>query len=204
VAAADDSDVCHEGRRSTFDVLGSSFAFVVRRSSFIVRGSWFVVRGSWFVVRGSRFAVQLGMPYEQPHGMPGVKRYEDLEVWQLADELKREVYALTDTGPAAKDAGFRSQIRDSAASSTKNIAEGFGRFQPGDFAHFMEFSVSSTMETKDSLKDGVDRGYFIPQRVAAAQQLAERCIKCSTKFIVYLKREAASRARRRRRTNSDG
>ena len=131
--------------------------------------------------------------------MPGAKRYEDLEVWQLADELKKEVYGLTDSGPAADDWKFRSQIRDSAASSTKNIAEGFGRFQPGDFAHFMEFAVSSAMETRESLKDGVDRGYFIPQRVAAAQQLAERCIKCSIKFIVYLKQEDARRAAKRRR-----
>jgi hypothetical protein len=68
----------------------------------------------------------------------------------------------------------------------------------------MEFSVSPTMETKDSLKDGVDRGYFIPQRVATAQQLAERCIKCSTRFIVYLKQEAARRARKgRRRAGGD-
>ena len=119
--------------------------------------------------------------------MPGVKRYEGLEAWQIADELKREVYALTETGPASKDFKFRDQIRDSAASSTRNIAEGFGRFSPGDNARFVEISVASTMETKDSLKDGVDRGHFTPERALRAQQLAERSIQCSTKFIVYLK-----------------
>jgi len=117
----------------------------------------------------------------------GVRRYEDIEAWQIADELKREVYALTETGPASKDFKFRGQIRDSAASSTKNIAEGFGRFSPGDNARFVEISVASTMETKDSLKDGIDRGHFTPAKVARAQELAERSIKCSTKFIVYLK-----------------
>ena len=119
--------------------------------------------------------------------MPGVRRYEDLEAWQIADELKREVYALTETGPASKDFKFRDQIRASAASSTKNIAEGFGRFRPAENAHFVEFSVASAMETKDSLKDGVDRGHFTPARVARAQELAERSIQCSTRFIVYLK-----------------
>ena len=44
------------------------------------------------------------------------KRYENLEAWQLADELKREVYAITATGSAATDFGFRDQIRDAAAS----------------------------------------------------------------------------------------
>jgi four helix bundle protein len=116
------------------------------------------------------------------------KRYEELAAWQLADELKREVYALTETGPAAKDFKYRDQIRDSAASNSKNISEGFGRFRPAPFAQFMEFAVSSAMETKDSLKDGVDRGYFTPERVANALELAERSIKCSTRLIVYLKR----------------
>src|SRR5262245_7331257 len=115
------------------------------------------------------------------------KRYEELEAWQLADELKREVYALTETGPATKDFKYRDQIRDSAASNSKNISEGFGRFRPAPFAQFMEFAVSSAMETKDSLKDGVDRGYFTPARVANALALAERSIKCSTRLIVYLK-----------------
>jgi len=135
--------------------------------------------------------------------MPGVRRYEDLDAWQLADELKREVYALTDAGPAAKDLVFRKQIRNSAASNTKNIAEGFGRFNPGDFAHFVEIALASAMETKDSLKDGIDRGYFIPGRVVTAQRLAERSIKCSTKFIVYLKREAARRKRKTRPKRND-
>jgi four helix bundle protein len=140
------------------------------------------------------------MALEERFAMPGVKRYEDLEVWQIADELKREVYALTETGPASKDFKFRDQIRDSAASSTKNIAEGFGRFSPRDNARFVEISVASTMETKDSLKDGVDRGHFTPERALRAQQLAERSIQCSTKFIVYLK---SCHRKHRPRTSND-
>jgi four helix bundle protein len=118
----------------------------------------------------------------------GVRRYEDLDAWRIADELKLEVYALTTSGPASKDFGFRNQIRDSAASATKNIAEGFGRFRPADNARFVEFSASSTMETKDSLKDGIDRGYFTPEGVRRAHELAERSIQCSIKYILYLKR----------------
>jgi four helix bundle protein len=129
--------------------------------------------------------------------MAAVKRYEELDAWKLADELKREVYALTASGPASKDFEFRNQIRASAASSTKNIAEGFGRFNPGDNARFVEISVSSTMETKDSLKDGIDRGHFLPQRVARAQELAERSIQCSTKYIVYLKARARTWKKRK-------
>ncbi len=136
------------------------------------------------------------MRCENQLGM-AARRYEELEAWQIADELKREVYALTETGPAAKDFKYRDQIRDSAASNSKNISEGFGRFRPAPFAQFMEFAVSSAMETKDSLKDGVDRGYFTPERVALAQKLAERSIQCSTKLIVYLKGRARRNKKRK-------
>jgi four helix bundle protein len=119
--------------------------------------------------------------------MAVARRYQELEVWQLADALKIEVYALIATGPASRDFKFRDQIRDSAASTTKNISEGFGRFWPADFARFMEVALASAMETQDSLKDGVDRGYFTPGRVSNAQHLVERTIKCSVRFIGYLK-----------------
>ena len=67
-----------------------------------------------------------------------VDKFQDLDDWQVADEVRHEVYALTATGPASNDFKFCSQIRDAAASATRNISEGFGRFYPGDFAHFMD------------------------------------------------------------------
>jgi len=75
-----------------------------------------------------------------------VERFEDLDAWQVADELRHEVYALTATGPASQDFKFCNQIRDAASSATRNISEGFGRYYPGDFAHFMDFSIASVME----------------------------------------------------------
>ena len=115
------------------------------------------------------------------------QRHEDLDAWQLANQFKEEVYALIKDGPASRDFEFRDQIRDSAASATKNIAEGFGRFRPKVFAQFMEIAVGSLTETRDSLKDGVDRGYLTPERVAHARKLAARAIQVSKRFIVYLK-----------------
>lgn len=55
-----------------------------------------------------------------------VDRFEDLDAWPVADESRLEVYALTATGPASTDFKFCSQIRDAAASATRNISEGFG------------------------------------------------------------------------------
>jgi hypothetical protein len=46
--------------------------------------------------------------------MAGVHRFEDLIAWQLEDELRREVFAFTEDGKAARDFKYRDQIRDAA------------------------------------------------------------------------------------------
>ena len=116
------------------------------------------------------------------------RTFQELEAWQLANALKLEVYKLTKSGPARADYDYCRQIRRSAASSPRNIAEGFGRFRPRPFAQYMEFSIASTHETHDALLDGVDRGHFTPEQIASGLSLADRCLKVSTKLLLYLKR----------------
>jgi four helix bundle protein len=57
----------------------------------------------------------------------GAQHYKDLECWQLAHELKLEVFAFTGRMPAKADRDFCHDIRRSARSAPSNIAEGFGR-----------------------------------------------------------------------------
>jgi four helix bundle protein len=80
--------------------------------------------------------------------------------WQLSYQLKCEVFAFTETGAAWKDFKFRDQIRDASASAPRNIAEGFGRFRPRDFALFLEFARASLMETQNHLIDARDREFL--------------------------------------------
>jgi hypothetical protein len=58
----------------------------------------------------------------------GIRRYQDLVAWQLANDLKQKVYALVDDSPAKRDFTFCDQIKDSAASGSRNLAEGFGAY----------------------------------------------------------------------------
>jgi four helix bundle protein len=115
------------------------------------------------------------------------KRYEDLEAWQLADELRQTVFALTETGRAARDFKFCDQIRDAVSSAARNISEGFGRFRPPDFARFMEYSLSSTMEAQDLLTDGIERGHFTEDTAKPARKLAKRSLQVSKGLMRYLK-----------------
>jgi four helix bundle protein len=112
-----------------------------------------------------------------------VRHVEDLEAWRLANDLKREVYALLATEPAASDFRFCHQLRESAASAPRNISEGFGRFRPAVFAQFLEIAIGSVMETQASLQDGVDRGHFTPAATVPARALAERTLQVSTKLL---------------------
>jgi len=137
--------------------------------------------------------------------MRGVSRYEDLIVWRLAHELQRGVFALTATGAASRDFKFRDQVRDSSASVTRNIAEGFGRFADGEFAWFLRVARGSLMETHNSLRDGQDRGYFTSSGCIRLQRLALRAVTAASGLICYLdppegKERRARGGKRRPRT----
>ena len=123
----------------------------------------------------------------------GVKRYEDLVVWQLSYELQREVFAITATGPASKDFKFRDQIRDSSASASRNIAEGFARFRPTEFARFLEIARGSLTETHHHLHDGCDRGYFTKSDRDRLSLLAGRAAKATTRLLLYLRSVSKNR-----------
>src|SRR5436305_945226 len=121
---------------NTHEVLGSGF---------LVLGSWFWVLGSRFWVLGSGFTVRpaCGDCWRGTCTAPcmaGARRPEELDVWKLAWELKQRVYAFTETGPASRDFKFREEIRDAARSAPDNISEGFYRFAPRQFNHFMDIA----------------------------------------------------------------
>ena len=134
--------------------------------------------------------------------MPGWRSHEEIIAWQRAYELKKAVYALIDDGPARRDFEFHNQIRRSAASAPRLIAEGFGRYLPGDFSRYLREANAELKETFESLRDGVDRGYFTQEQVTPLQRLSKRASKAATNLIAYLKTAEApnEEPRRRRRT----
>jgi four helix bundle protein len=123
--------------------------------------------------------------------MHGVDRFEDLIVWQLADELRREVMAFTNTGPASRDFRYRDQIRDASSSATRNTAEGFGRFRPNEFARFLEYAHGSLNEVQDGLIEARDRGFVDQAQFDRMWILSRRALGANTNLIKYLKHCAA-------------
>jgi len=118
----------------------------------------------------------------------GARRVEDLVAWQLADELKRNVYAITAKPPASQDFSYRDQIRDACASVTRNTAEGFGRFRPRAFAQFLVIAAASLHEVKDELRDGQERGYISEQGYVRLRRLTLRALKANLRLQEYLRK----------------
>ena len=88
--------------------------------------------------------------------------FQDLRAWQLARAFKLGIYELTECEPLASDVRLREQLRDAAASAPSNISEGFGRFDPPDFARMVKIAKASLLECQNHLLDAVDRGHISP------------------------------------------
>jgi four helix bundle protein len=128
-----------------------------------------------------------------------VRDFRDLVAWQLADTLKCEVLSFTDSGPAATDFRFRDDIRASSASAPANIAEGFGRFTPLQFATFLGYAKASLVETQNHLIDARDRRYIEAALFSRLWNLAKAAERVTTNLWRSKLRQAREEREGRRR-----
>ena len=119
--------------------------------------------------------------------MAGARSHKDLICWQRAYELKLQVYELIRTGSVTHDFEFRDQLRESASSAPRLIAEGFGRYYPAEFSRYLRLANGELKETIESLDDGVDRRHFTRDQVIPLQRLAKRSSRAASRLIVYLR-----------------
>lgn len=77
--------------------------------------------------------------------------YKNLDIWNNATELIKEVYKVADNLPKSEEYNLKSQIKRAVVSVALNIAEGKTRKSSKDFAHFLNISVASLAETEACL-----------------------------------------------------
>jgi four helix bundle protein len=114
------------------------------------------------------------------------RNHEELFAWKLSARLRDEIVIAVDTGTAARDFKFRDQIKDSSASAPRNLAEGFYRFKPKEFAYFTRVARGSLGETKNHLSDGLQRGYFSQDEYRRLFELACWAMATTTNLLAYL------------------
>ena len=131
--------------------------------------------------------VRLGHTPCSSIAVAGVKRFEDLIAYQRAVELRDLVYDMTASPRLASDTRFRDQVRDSACSAPRNLAEGFSRFAPRDFARFVTIARGSIAETQNHLTHGLRQGYFTPNAYDQAWKLSCRAMAAIAGLAKYLR-----------------
>jgi len=122
-----------------------------------------------------------------------IRDFKDLEVWQVARELRKEIYTLSRTLPDFEKYGLASQLRRAATSVTANIAEGFGRFSYQENVQFCRQARGSLFELADHLTTCVDEQYVSVEdgkRLEALIQRAGQILNGYIRSTVALKTAA--------------
>ena len=88
-----------------------------------------------------------------------IEKFEDILAWQKARLLTREVYRITRDASCHRDFRFCSQLQSASVSVMSNIAEGFERRTPRQFAQYLLIAKASCAEVRSLLYVGLDAAY---------------------------------------------
>ena len=102
---------------------------------------------------------------------PKFQTFEDLEVYKVAREFRKAMYAVGRCLPEFEKYELSRQIRRAAVSLTNNIPEGHGRFHYPDQIRFFLHSRGSLEELVDDLNVCSDEKYLSAEE---AEKLKER------------------------------
>ena len=80
-----------------------------------------------------------------------IKNHRDLEVWQLARELVKNVYLLTEHFPQNELYTLSAQMKRAAISVPSNIAEGHSRRGIKDYIQFVSTAIGSLAELETQI-----------------------------------------------------
>ena len=102
------------------------------------------------------------------------KTFEEINAWQNARALVREVYEMTGSGDFCKDFGLKDQIQRAAVSICSNIAEGFERRGNKEFINFLWIAKGSAAEVCSQLYNARDLGYITDKGFKVMYDSAKR------------------------------
>jgi len=112
--------------------------------------------------------------------------HREFIVWQLADEVRQQVIAITDSGAVSRDWNFRKQIRDACDSACANFAEGFARYKHKQFAQFIRIVRGSLREVIDQLDSAREKRYINAETARHLQRQCKRALSAAAGLIRWL------------------
>ena len=124
-----------------------------------------------------------------------ITRFEDLECWQEARKLVKDVYSATMNGNFKKDTRLSRQIQSAATSVMANVAEGFVRRSDREFSQFLFIAMSSAAEVQSHLYVALDQEYVDKQRFDAIYEQAKKAGMLISGMIKYLRSRSTKQTR---------
>jgi four helix bundle protein len=101
-----------------------------------------------------------------------VRNYTELFAWQKGIDLVEAVYGLSIAFPKEELYGLTAQIRRAAVSIPSNIAEGQGRWNTGEFIHFLGIAHGSLCEVETQVHIALRLKFVSPTKTEPVFQLA--------------------------------
>ena len=118
--------------------------------------------------------------------MATISRFEDLEIWQKARELNKEVLRICKYSGLSKDFEMVRHLKKSSGSIMDNIAEGFERGGKTEFRQFISISKGSAGEIKSQFYKCLDSEYIENEDFENLYNKAEDICKMAKGLINYL------------------
>lgn len=109
--------------------------------------------------------------------MAYITTYKELIVWKKAIELVREIYLSTERFPKSEIYGIIPQMRRAAISIPSNIAEGYGRKSPKEYAQFYSIAYGSALELETQLIISKDLNFASSQDFIKCDALLTEVLK---------------------------
>lgn len=116
-----------------------------------------------------------------------IEKFEDIQGWQEARKLTKQIYELTKGNPFNRDHGLCGQIQKAAVSIMANIAEGFDRQSKKEIIRFFDYSSASSSEVQSHLYVALDQKYISEEEFKESYLQAKKTKSLINGFIAYLK-----------------
>jgi four helix bundle protein len=120
--------------------------------------------------------------------VPGRFLLDDFELYQLAREYRKKIYAILKQLPSDERYCLDKQMRRAVVSITNNIAEGHGRWHFQENIQYCRIARGSVDEIIDDLNVCLDQEYCDQQVVQSLKREGYELIRRINGYIAYLRR----------------
>jgi four helix bundle protein len=121
--------------------------------------------------------------------MATITKFEDLEIWQQARKLTKEVHQISKETDLKQDFRFKEQIKAASGSVMDNIAEGFERDGNLEFRQFLSIAKGSAGETRSQIYRLFDYEYISEEKFIELKNNYENLSGKIKNFITYLNKK---------------